>query len=106
MTILSAGTCTITADQAGDSRYLAAPKATQTFTIAPKAATVVLGGLSVLFNGSPKPATAVTTPAGLPVTITYNGSPTPPTARGTYAVVATISDANYLGSTSGNLVIR
>ncbi|MCS4278148.1 autotransporter domain-containing protein [Stenotrophomonas rhizophila] len=35
LTFLSAGTCTINADQGGDGRYLAAPQAGQSFTVAP-----------------------------------------------------------------------
>ncbi len=34
LTFLSAGTCTISADQAGDGAYLAAPTVTQSFTVA------------------------------------------------------------------------
>ena len=68
-------------------------------------ASVTLGSLSQAFDGSPKSVTASTTPAGLSVACTYNGSATAPTATGTYTVVATISDANYSGSTSALLVI-
>ncbi|WP_407639368.1 MBG domain-containing protein [Geotalea uraniireducens] len=42
-----------------------------------------LGNLSATYDGSPKSATATTTPAGLAVTITYNGSAIPPTTPGT-----------------------
>ncbi len=39
------------------------------------------------------------------MTITYNGSTTAPTDAGTYAVAATVADANYEGSASGTLTI-
>ncbi|MBT1073637.1 MBG domain-containing protein, partial [Pelotalea chapellei] len=39
------------------------------------------------------------------VAITYAGSATAPTAAGSYAVVATVSDANYTGTANGTLVI-
>jgi len=68
-------------------------------------ATVALSNLSQTYDGSAKPATVTTTPAGLTVGITYDGSATAPTAVGTYAVVATINDANYSGSASGTLTI-
>src|SRR5207247_3093521 len=57
-----------------------APNATGTLVIAKAAATITLSGLtpSYTYDGTPKPATATTSPAGLDVvTITYNGSTTP-----------------------------
>ncbi len=46
------------------------------------AATVTLGNLAAIYNGTPKSATATTNPPGLNVTFTYNGSNTPPTKSG------------------------
>ena len=66
---------------------------------------ISLGNLTAAYNGSAKPVTATTTPAGLPVTITYNGSSTAPRNAGTYAVVATVNNANYHGTATGTLVI-
>ena len=37
--------------------------------------------------------------------LTYNGSPRPPTAPGSYAVAATINDADYFGAATGTMVI-
>ena len=68
-------------------------------------ATVSLSNLTAIYDGLYHAATATTTPAGLTVGITYNGSSTVPTNAGTYAVVATVSDANYQGSATGSLVI-
>ena len=68
-------------------------------------ATVTLGGLSQVFNGSGRAVTATTIPAGLSVSITYNGSATPPVAVGSYPVVATITDASHSGGATGTLVI-
>jgi hypothetical protein len=49
---------------------------------------------------------AVTTsPSGLGTSVTYDGSSTAPTNAGPYAIVATVSDPNYTGSTSGTLVV-
>ena len=45
-------------------------------------------------------------PAGRTVTVTYDTLPDAPTDTGTYAVIATIDDPNYEGSTSGSLVIE
>jgi hypothetical protein len=68
-------------------------------------ATITLGDLAQIYSGSPRSATATTVPPGLTVSFTYNGSETPPTAPGSYAVVATINEPNYQGSTTGTLVI-
>jgi hypothetical protein len=68
-------------------------------------ATVTLSGLSQVYDGTPRVVTATTTPSGLSVVVTYDGSPTPPVAVGSYAVVATVSDPNYVGSTNGTLVV-
>jgi pectate lyase/pectin methylesterase-like acyl-CoA thioesterase len=76
-----------------------------TLAIAPAPATVTLGNLAQTYNGTPRFATATTSPAGLPVTFTYNGSATAPTNAGSYAVIATIAQPNYTGSASGTLTV-
>lgn len=78
---------------------------TGTLTVGKAAATVTLGGLSRTYDGTPKAATATTTPANLAVTFSYNGSAVTPTSAGTYAVVGTIADTNYQGSSTGTLAI-
>jgi hypothetical protein len=105
VTIVGVGTTTITASQGGDGNYTAAAAVPQTLTVGKGAATVSLGGLSTVYNGTPRAATATTTPNGLPVTLTYDGSATAPTAAGTYAVAATINSPNYQGSASATLTI-
>ncbi|ACB77524.1 Ig family protein [Opitutus terrae PB90-1] len=77
----------------------------ETLTIGRATATLALGGLNHVYDGTAKSATATTTPAGLPVTVTYDGSATAPTAAGSYTVVATIDSASYTGSGTGTLVI-
>ena len=68
-------------------------------------ATVVLGDLTAVDDGTAKAASVTTVPAGLTVGLTYDSSATAPSLPGTYAVVATVSDPNYAGSASGSLVI-
>ncbi len=80
--------------------------ATGTLVIGKATATVTLGSLSQTFDGSPKSATATTTPPGLTVNFTYDGSPTAPTNVGSYTVVGTINNLNYQGSATGTLVIN
>jgi len=77
------------------------------FAITKATATISLSGLSHLYDGTPKSATATTNPPGLTVvSITYNGSSTAPTAIGSYAVVATLTNDNYAASPmTGTLVI-
>jgi alpha-tubulin suppressor-like RCC1 family protein len=78
---------------------------TGTLEVAKASATVTLGSLNQTYDGYPREVTATTTPAGLTVDITYDGNPTAPTNAGSYAVVVTITEANYEGSTSGTLNI-
>ena len=105
VTIVGVGSAVITASQAGNSNYIAAADVTQTLTVNQATATVTLSGLSATYDGSAKSATATTSPSGLPVTITYTGSGTAPVNAGSYAVVATVNHANYIGSASGTLTI-
>jgi autotransporter-associated beta strand protein len=98
----AAGAFTVTI---GAANSTGSTSATLTVTITKGAASVALGALAHTYDGEPKPATATTSPAGLPVVLTYNGSGTPPTNAGTYAVVATIQDANYAGSATATLTI-
>lgn len=66
-------------------------------------AQVTLGNLTHTYDGTAKAATASTVPAGLKVIMTYN--PEDPVNAGSYAVTATIDEDNYVGTTSGTLVI-
>ena len=78
---------------------------TAELVIATANASVTLSDLVQVYDGSPKPVTVATLPTGLPVTVTYDGGATVPGAIGSYAVVATVTDANYSGSASGTLQI-
>ncbi|MFN8381824.1 MAG: sortase [Anaerolineales bacterium] len=98
----NAGTYTVVAT-VNDTNYTGS--ATDTLVIGKATAAVTLSNLNQTYDGTPKPATAVTVPAGLTVDLTYDGSVTPPTNVGSYAVVATVNDPNYNGSTNGTLVI-
>ncbi len=69
-------------------------------------ATVTLGNLSQVYDGSAKSASATTVPPGLTVTLTYNGSVNAPTNAGSYQVIGTVVDANYAGSATNTLVIN
>src|SRR5438094_1000446 len=73
-----------------------APNATGTLTITKGTATITLSNLTQTYDGSPKSATATTSPAGLSgVTITYDGSATTPTHASSYPVTASQNNSNY-----------
>jgi alpha-tubulin suppressor-like RCC1 family protein len=78
---------------------------TLTVTDTKPPATVELSNLSATYDGTAKSATASTSPSGLAVAFTYNGDTTAPTNAGSYAVVATVVDANYSGTATGMLTI-
>jgi hypothetical protein len=102
------GTCNVIFNQAGNSNYNAAGQVIESVIAQKAAATITLSNLTQVFDGSPKFASASTTPPGLTVNLTYsqNGNPvSSPTSMGAYAVSAVISDANYQGSTTGTLNI-
>jgi hypothetical protein len=110
LTITGAGTCTVTAHQAGNANYAPADDVSQSFAIAKASATITVG-TEVTFDGTIKSATIVTSPAGLTgVTVTYSqdGSPVvAPINAGTYQVIATLDNPNYEASeASGTLIIH
>jgi hypothetical protein len=81
-----------------------------TLVISQGAGTVTLGSLSQTYNGAAKSVTATTTPGGMTVNLTYSNSvyalsANAPTNAGSYTVIGTINNTNWLGSTNGTLVI-
>jgi hypothetical protein len=99
----TAGTFTCTLRVAGSDG--GAATADFSLTITPAPATVTLGGLAATYDGAPKPVTATTDPPGLAVRLSYDGEATPPTHAGSYQVVALVDNANFIGSTTGTLVL-
>lgn len=75
-------------------------------TIAPAAVSVSLGGTFQAYTGDPIQVSAVSTPGGVPLSVTYNGSALPPTLPGSYILAATVTDANYTGGAAGVLTIQ
>lgn len=96
---------TVTFTPTDTVRYTGATK-TVSLTVNKATATISIAGLSQKFNGSPRPVTVTTVPAGLHVDTTYNGSSDAPTAIGSYTVVSTVNDINANPATkTGKLVI-
>ena len=98
----NAGTYTVIGTIA-DTNYQAS--ATNTLVIAQALATVTLTNLSQVNDGTPKPVSYMTAPAGLAVNLTYNGLTNAPTNIGSYIVIGTIADLNYSGGATNTLVI-
>jgi pectin methylesterase-like acyl-CoA thioesterase len=101
---VTAGTHTVVATVTDTNNY-SPYSVTNTLTIAKATALVTLSGMSQPFNNTPRSVTVGTSPTNLEVGVTYNGSPTAPSAVGSYAVTASVVDANYAGSNTGTLVI-
>ncbi len=80
--------------------------ATETLTITKATAIITINDLAQTYDGTTKPVSIVTTPNGLTVDVTYNGGTTVPTDAGSYAVVTTINDANYQGTSSETLTVN
>jgi pectate lyase len=74
----------------------------------PQPATITLGGLIQPYDGTPRPVTATTNPAGLSVVITYGDTRNPdaPAEIGAYPIVAQINSPGYHGETTATLTIN
>jgi len=109
LTIVGAGTTTITASQAGNSSYSAAPSVTQTLTVGEASQTITFGAIPSQSVGSAPFALSATASSGLPVTYTssnrgvatVSGSTVTIVADGTTLITASQSgNANFLAATS------
>lgn len=76
-----------------------------TLVTAPANASIMLDGLTHTYDGSSHAATVTTVPAGLPFVVSYDGSDIPPMDAGSYEVMASVFDPNYVGSASDTLTI-
>lgn len=103
--ITGAGTTVVTAYQPGDNNFYTAEPVQQTLTVKKAPETVSLDNLAQVYDGKPKRAAYMTSPAGLAVSITYDGSATPPVMAGSYRVEAVVQDARHQGSAAGTLTI-
>ncbi|MFL5477192.1 MAG: PxKF domain-containing protein [Gemmatimonadales bacterium] len=106
----AAGSCTITARQAGNDAYAPAVDVSRSFPILKAPATIAVG-TEFPYDGTVKSANITTNPSGLSgVTVSYtlNGSPVAqPVNAGVYQVSATLNNPNYQApAASGTLTIR
>jgi hypothetical protein len=108
--ITGAGSCTVTASQAGDSNYNAAANAPQSFNIGKAGSTTTVTAPDATYDGNPHGGTAAATGFGglnqsRPVTYagrngtTYGPSTTAPTNAGDYTASANFpGDTDHTGS--------
>ncbi|MBN06834.1 MAG: hypothetical protein CMM45_03260, partial [Rhodospirillaceae bacterium] len=108
LTITGAGTVKVFFFQNGDATYAAATPVVKTFTIAKKTITVTVADSTVTYDGAAKEVSGSATGGGNVLTVieTYAGNTTAPSSAGTYAVVATVDDANYQGTANATLTIN
>lgn len=100
------GTCDITAAKAGDVNYLPVTSGVFSLAISKASATLTLDGLTATYDGTPKSVSVASSPVATGISVTYDGSSTAPTNAGSYAVVATLTNADYEATpASGTLVI-
>ncbi|GAA1531445.1 hypothetical protein GCM10009827_056460 [Dactylosporangium maewongense] len=107
VTVTAVGACTLTASQAGDGTYTAAPPVTRVFQVAKAPVSVALAGLTQTYDGSGRAVTASADPdpgTGT-MSVTYDGAATAPAHAGSYAVRATYTSATHTGTASGTLVV-
>jgi uncharacterized protein YjbI with pentapeptide repeats len=110
--ISGAGSCTITAHQAGNGNYSAAPDVAGTFNIAKATPTVTAIGGTFPYDGNPHPATGMVAGVGgadlgAP-TFAYTppGDTTIPVSAGTYSAVASFAgNGNYNAASSAPATI-
>ncbi len=89
ITLLKAGTCSVVANQAGNTTYAAAPAVTQSFTVTLAPQTITFGTLGTKIIG--QPAFTVTATASSKLTVTFTSStPTVCTTSGTNGSTVTL----------------
>jgi len=103
--VLNAGTDTLNATftPTDTVNYTRNSSVFVTLNVSKASEIVTLGGVNQTYNGNPESVT--TTVSHGPVSVTYNGASSLPTAAGTYAVSANVTNPNYTGFTTGNLII-
>ena len=67
---------------------------------------VTLGNLIQTFDGTAKSVSVTTVPTNLTVNLTYDGSANTPTNAGSYTVMVTITDTNYIGGATNTLMVN
>ncbi len=74
-------------------------------TVGTQNVAITLANTSATYDGTPKPVTVTTSPAGLPFALSYAGSSSAPTDAGSYVVSSNVSTTEASGSVSTILTI-
>jgi formylglycine-generating enzyme required for sulfatase activity len=105
MTFTTSGSVTVTASQAGNDDYLAAPQVVRTFTVTKAPSTIHFADRFHIDNGSSRSVSFTTNPGELLYALLYADSDATPSLPGLYEVTASLDDPLYSGSGSTYLSI-
>ena len=107
LSFTSSGPVVVTAEQAGDANWEAAPSCTNEYTIAKAPGSLQVLSTQAVYAAAPQPIRYATDPLSLhdAVVITYNGETQPPENVGVYETILTIDDPMYEGTTQVDYAI-
>ncbi|NCD32636.1 MAG: VCBS repeat-containing protein [Spartobacteria bacterium] len=105
LTFTGAGDVVVRAVQSGSSNWCTAADVLRTVHVAKAVASVSIGNLSQVYDGTAKAVTVTTLPSGLTTSTTYGGLSRAPTNGGSYAVTSTIHEALYCGTNTATLTV-
>jgi hypothetical protein len=105
LTFTTSGSVTITASQAGNDNYQAAPDVPRTFAVTKATSSIQFSDLVHIEDGSPRGVRFSTTPAELAYSLLYSGAANAPSLSGAYAVTASLTNSTYTGSGDAPLTI-
>jgi len=101
VTMVTGGTCTIQAQQAGNGNYTAAPNVSQSFAVAKAAQTITFGALTGKTYGNPAFTVSATASSGLAVTFS-SATPSVCTVSGGTVTIVTGGTCTINAAQAGN----
>ena len=101
LTLVTPGTCTVNANQAGNTDYAAATQVARSFTVTPEAQTITFGALSNQVYGAAPLTVSATSSSGLTVTFTSTTTPVC-TVAGTTVTLVTPGTCTINANQAGN----
>jgi hypothetical protein len=103
VTLVTTGTCSITATQAGNAAYAAAKAVTQSFQVTKIAQTITFGTLPNQPVNTPPFTVSATASSGLPVTFTASGA-SGCTVSGSTVTLSTTGTCSITATQAGNAI--
>ena len=103
LTLLTTGTCTVDANQAGNANYSPAPQVQQSFTVSSATQTISFSTITKKTLAQSPVTLSVTASSGLPVTFSTT-TPTVCTVSGTTLTLLTAGTCTVVASQAGNTV--